>query len=47
MEGDRGPLAVLALAGISIHTLRMEGDARLSDGYLGYVHFNPHPPHGG
>ena len=32
---------------ISIHSLRMEGDTRISIPYLANGHFNPLPPHGG
>ena len=48
MEGDSMELVANYMDDISIHTLRMEGDAFLHvisvfDGN----HFNPHPPHGG
>ena len=33
--------------GISIHSLRMEGDNLHSSKCIRYRHFNPLPPHGG
>ena len=35
------------MAGISIHTLRMEGDNEVKKLKNSINDFNPHPPHGG
>ena len=47
MEGDRFRLWLLYIMGISIHSLRMEGDRYFSSGRRDRRYFNPLPPHGG
>ena len=47
MEGDTQNAAVSVLTGISIHSLRMEGDFQQCRVAPGATHFNPLPPYGG
>ena len=48
MEGDVKIFVVrINRKSISIHTLRMEGDAVLLLYNCKFQYFNPHPPHGG
>ena len=47
MEGDSLPALSLTRLGISIHSLRMEGDCWSCHAFLPLPHFNPLPPHGG
>ena len=47
MEGDRFQIVVNLVCGISIHSLRMEGDRLSLMMHSILWHFNPLPPHGG
>ena len=47
MEGDTNIWDIKACTGISIHSLRMEGDNCSHRVTLQNVHFNPLPPYGG